>query len=411
MNERADVVVIGGGIVGAAITFQLSRRGRRRVVLLERGPGVGAGSTGASSAISRCRYSHAEVVRLARDGQEAYRRWAEFTGLPDPACSYVETGVLWLMGADRRTVESEVARLRGEGVAAAAVTPTEVAGRFAALSDCGEPFDLTGAVPHTCRPYEAAVFEERGGYADAPGAATDLIEAARRHGADVRFRAEVTEIRRQGGRVVGVGVGDGTGIDAPVVVNAAGPWCNRVNSLAGLDLRWTLDPTRVQVIYRDWPADLGPIPAVADASTGVYFRPDARGTRVLVGSILAEDEEEVVDPDHVRPTADPSFRDLKIHALHHRVPALEHRGGLTGIAGLYTINRQDVHPVVGPTDLEGFWVANGFSGHGFKLAPMIGSMVAQALTGERAPFDTDVPLEFFSVDRDPIPVGDKTVLA
>jgi glycine/D-amino acid oxidase-like deaminating enzyme len=84
---------------------------------------------------------------------------------------------------------------------------------------------------------------------------------------------------------------------------------------------------------------------------------------------------------------------------------------VTGIAGLYTINRTDVHPVVGPSGVDGYWLANGLSGHGFKLAPMIGSMVAQALTGERAPFDTDVPMSLLAVDREPIEVAAKSVLA
>ncbi len=119
----------------------------------------------------------------------------------------------------------------------------------------------------------------------------------------------------------------------------------------------------------------------------------------------------VDDPDRFKTSADTTFRDTKIHGLHHRIPELEHRGAVTGIAGLYTINRQDVHPVVGPTEVDGWWVANGFSGHGFKLAPMIGSMVAQALTGSEVPFDTDVALDLFAFDRDPIGVSTKHVLA
>ena len=70
-----------------------------------------------------------------------------------------------------------------------------------------------------------------------------------------------------------------------------------------------------------------------------------------------------------------------------------------------------MHPVVGPTEVDGWWVANGFSGHGFKLAPAIGSMVAQAISGERTDFDTDVPLSFFAVDREPIDLAVKHVLA
>jgi glycine/D-amino acid oxidase-like deaminating enzyme len=90
---------------------------------------------------------------------------------------------------------------------------------------------------------------------------------------------------------------------------------------------------------------------------------------------------------------------------------LEARGHVSGIAGLYTINREDVHPLVGPTDVEGFWVANGFSGHGFKLAPAIGSMVAQAVTDTSIEFDTDVSMDFFSVHREPIDLALKHVLA
>jgi glycine/D-amino acid oxidase-like deaminating enzyme len=108
---------------------------------------------------------------------------------------------------------------------------------------------------------------------------------------------------------------------------------------------------------------------------------------------------------------DADFTQMKLAAFHHRVPDLEARGHVSGIAGLYTINREDVHPVVGPTDVDGFWVANGFSGYGFKLAPAIGSMVAHAVTGTTTGFDTDVRSDLFSIDRDPIDVAVKNVLA
>jgi glycine/D-amino acid oxidase-like deaminating enzyme len=150
----------------------------------------------------------------------------------------------------------------------------------------------------------------------------------------------------------------------------------------------------------------------ADSSTGIYFRPESGGSQVLIGSVLPEDEEEVVeDPDDYKRSPDADFTEMKLAALHHRVPELEARGIPTGIAGLYTINREDVHPVVGPTGVGGFWVANGFSGHGFKLAPAIGSMVAQEVTGARGDFDTDVPMSFFAVDREPIDIAVKHVLA
>jgi len=182
--------------------------------------------------------------------------------------------------------------------------------------------------------------------------------------------------------------------------------------MAGADLRWTLTPTRIQTVYRSWPSDLGPIPAGADGSTGIYFRPESGGQQIMVGSVLAEDEEEIVsDPDDFKRVPDADFTELKLAAFHHRIPALEARGHVSGVAGLYTINREDVHPVLGPSDVDGFWVANGFSGHGFKLAPAVGSMVAQEITGVSMEFDTDVPMSFFSVDREPIDLAVKHVLA
>ena len=411
MSGTADIVVVGAGIIGSSIAYQIARRSSQRVVVLEKGAGVAEGSTGASSSIVRCKYTYPEVVRLARNGQEAYRDWAIFTGLDSPRSGLEQPGVLWAMGDPAAKVEDDAGRLASQGVAVTVFDAEELTARFPDFSNCGVPFDLTGEIPHTCAPGEAFLYEDGGGYADPAGANQDLADAARREGAEIRFGTMVTAVRREGDRVTGVTTDSGETVAAPLVINAAGPWCNKLNEMAGVSLRWTLDPTRVQVLYRELPEGMGPIPVTADGSTGIYFRPEARGQQVLVGSVLAEDEAEVVDPDDYERAADAAFRDVKIHGLHHRLPELPHRGGLSGIAGLYTINRQDVHPVLGPTELDGWWVANGFSGHGFKLAPMIGSMIAQVVTDTDAPYDTDVPMSFFSVDREPMVLADKHVLA
>lgn len=403
------VVVVGAGIVGASIAFQLARRGVD-VIALDKGVGPAEGSTGASSSICRCRYTYPDVVRLAFHGQEAYGNWAEFTGLTETRAALHRVGVLWMMGETTEKVDSDVARLRSQGVAAENLGPDALTAAFPALSTCAEPFDLTGEVEHVCAPGEAFLLENMGGYVDPVGANQDLIEAARLRGAHVRFGAHVVGLAKSAGKVEGVVLSDGITHHADLVINAAGPWCNQVSAMAGADLRWTLTPTRVQTVYRPWPSDLDPIPVGADSSTGIYFRP--AGQQVMVGSVLPEDEEEVVDdPDHFKRVPDQDFTTLKLAAFHHRVPALEARGAVTGIAGLYTINREDVHPVLGPTGVDGFWVANGFSGHGFKLAPAVGSMMAQAITGETLPYDTDVPMGFFAVDREPIEIAVKHVLA
>lgn len=412
MNRRAEVVVVGAGIIGSSISYQLARHGVESVVALDKGSGPAEGSTGASSSICRCRYTHPEVVRLAFHGQESYGNWPRFTGLSEVRSGLRRLGVLWLMGEAAEKVEADAEKLRSQGVSAIAIGPEEVTDRFPALSTCGEHFDMSGEDDHVCIPGDAFLFEPDGGYADPVGANQDLIDAARQAGASVEFGSQVVGVTRSGSTVTGVRLADGSEISAGLVVNAAGPWCNRLSDMAGADIRWTLTPTRVQTVYRDWPDDLGPLPVAADNSTGIYFRPESGGRQILIGSVAAEDEEEVVDdPDSYKRVPDADFTDLKLAAFLHRVPALRNRGQVSGVAGLYTINREDVHPIVGPTDVEGFWVANGFSGHGFKLAPAIGSMVARSYTGKTMEFDTDVPMSFFAVDREPIDLAVKHVLA
>ncbi|HSM02255.1 MAG TPA: FAD-dependent oxidoreductase [Acidimicrobiia bacterium] len=415
MSDTADVVIIGAGIVGLSIAHQISRRDSRPIVILEKAPNVAEGSTGASSAILRQRYTHTEAILVARDGLRCHRDWAAYTGLEEPRAEFDRSGVLWMMAETREKVEHDRDRMISLGIDAARFDADDVHREFPALSTCNEPFDLTGETGHECVEHDSFLYEADSGFFDPVSAAQDVREAVRRAGVDIRFNTKVAAIRTAGGRVEGVDLADGSSIDAPVVVNAAGPWAPRVAEMAGLEWKWTIRPIRAQVIYREWPRDVvpGPLPVVGDSSSGIYLRPEASGQQILLGSVLHEDEQEVVeDPDSFNNNLDAWFRDTKIHALHHRIPSLPHRGQITGLAGMYTMNVEDVHPIVGPTSIEGFIVANGFSGHGFKESPAVGSMIARDLTGAPADeWDTEAPMGFFSIDRDPIALADTTVLA
>lgn len=414
MVEKAfDVVIAGAGIIGLSIAWELARRSELKIAVLEKGAGLGEGSTGASSAICRHRYSMDEMLRLASDGISAYRNWPAYTRLSSPRAAFQNDGVLWMPGSNTAWADAEHARLQGFGIASAVLDDDELKARFPALSACTIAPDTETGEPHACRGGGRHLLELDGGYMDPVGAAQDLAEACRAKGVEVMFRSEVTGIRQQGGRVSGVQLANGDSIATSLLVNAAGPWCKRLYEAAGLDLRWDLRPTRIQVLYRDYPLDrLGKIPVTVDMEGGIYFRTNNRGRQLIVSSVLEEDEREsVANPDEFDRYADEDFRLVKFHVLDHRLPGLPQHGPVQSYCGLYTVNRDDVHPIVGPTELEGFWVANGFSGHGFKLAPAIGSMVAQAITGDTLDADTTVPVSFFSVDREPIQLASKSVLA
>ncbi len=411
-RETADIVIIGGGIIGMSIAHQIARRSNLRVVVLEKGSGLGEGSTGGSSAITRQRYSKLESIRVARDGNIIWRNWAEYTGLSEPVGKFHDIGVLWMMHDSVEGVEADRDRLVAEDIDAVMVDAADLRRIYPGVSACMVPFDLTGDIEHECADGDAFLIERDTGFFDATGALLDVATAARSGGVDVRMRAEVVDVSVAGGRATGVTLADGSSIDAPMIVNAAGPWCNRISAMAGLETPWELVPTRIQVLYRALPAEVPrPIPVTCDAPGGVYFRPEAGDGQIILGSLLEEDELETADPDRYNQAADRSFIDTKIHALHHRLPDLPYVGIPGGMASLYTVNRQDVLPIVGPTAIEGFAVVNGFSGHGFKESQVIASMMAQWITHERADLDTDVPMEFFSIDRDPIDIAEHTVLA
>lgn len=408
-----DVVIAGAGIMGLSIAWELLRRTRLKVAVFEKGAGIGEGSTGASSAICRCRYSMDEMLQLARDGVGVYRNWQAYTGLQRPQAIFQNDGILWMPGSDTAWADVEHERLQRFGISSAVLDDEDLRERFPALSTCTIAPDLETGEPHDCEGGGRYLFEPDGGYMNPTGALQDLVDACRAQGVDVSFRSEVIGIRKQRGRISGVNLSNGQSIATPLLINTAGPWCHSLYDAAGLEVRWDLRPTRIQMLYRDRPPELpGDIPVTVDMEGGVYFRTQNRGQQLVVGSVLEEDERETVaDPDEFERDADEDFRLVKLHVLHHRLPKLPQRGKVQGYCGLYTMNRNDVHPVVGPTDVEGFWVANGFSGHGFKLAPAIGSMVAKAITGVSLESDTLVPVSFFSIDREPIEIESKSVLA
>ncbi len=413
MAERADIVIVGAGIAGLCSAYQIARRSTARIVVLEKGRGPGEGSTGASSAVCRYRYSHPDTIRLAIDGIHAYRHWAEFLDLPEPQARFHNHGVLWLSDGRLDWPGEEVTRMAGFGVRTQVLTDEDLAARFPALNPCIQSLDFETGAPHPCEGGGLHFFEPDAGFMDPVDTLQDLVRACRARGVDVRFSSAVTGFAKTGDAITGVRVADGTQIACAQVVCAAGPWCHDIFRLAGLLCPWPLKPVRIQMIHLDRPESVaGPLPVAVDLVTGIYFRTQNRGQQLILGSVLEEDEREVIeDPDALPATVDDEFARAKLHALEHRLRGFDYGARMRSYCGLYTVNMTDVHPLVGPTPIDGLLVANGFSGHGFKLGPAIGSLIAQCITGGRLDFDTDVGLDFLAFDRSPIDVAQKSVLA
>jgi sarcosine oxidase subunit beta len=411
MSETADVVIIGAGIIGLSAAYQIVRRSKLKVIVLEKGVGLGEGSTGASSAVCRYKYSRPEMVQLAKDGITAYQQWRDYLGVAEPRAHFHNHGVLWLAPDPTNWAEPEQQRLAGLGIRTDVLDDNELRGRFPAMNPCIVPPDTVTGREHECRGGGQHLLEVDGGYMDPVDALQDMADAVRSRGVRIRLNSEVARVTEAGGRVTGVELANGDRIDAGTVINAAGPWCNRLYEELGLDIGWPLVPTRIQVVHLDRPAALeGYIPVTIDPAAGIYFRTQNRGQQLIVSTVREEDEQEEVSPDDFNRHTDHDFELAKLHALQHRLPQLSFRN-VTGYCGLYTVNRSDVHPIVGETEIRGLYAANGCSGHCFKLAPALGALLARQIAGSADSFDTDIDPNFLSVGRAPIVLPAKNVLA
>jgi sarcosine oxidase subunit beta len=187
-----------------------------------------------------------------------------------------------------------------------------------------------------------------------------------------------------GAQITGVKLSDGSVISSKVVVNAAGPWFNKFNEQVGIKLSTNALPTRIQVGHKYIDGEYLDMPFTADTwgPSGIYFMPRRANNQLVFGSVDHRFESEVVDPDNYNHELDPDFKQEYLNALFHRLPGLPQSGSIVGFSSMYTVNQEDVHPMIGETKVKGLWACNGFSGHGFKLAPAVGSMVAQQITGK-----------------------------
>ena len=369
MALTADVVIIGGGVTGTSIAFHLAARGMRDVIVVDKSS-VASGGTGKSSACVRQHYTTAETCRMIRFSLDVFQRFEALTG--GGSCGFRRTG--YLLGVDERTrapMEASVALQRGAGIGTRLVSPAEMREIEPRL----RTEDLT-----------AGCYEPDSGYCNPAETAQGFARAARERGARVLEEAEVLTILTQGGHVTGVRTTKGE-IYAPRVVNAAGLWGARIGAMVGLEIPITVCRHKISIVT--WPeAARRPHPMVYDFVTNIYTRPEL-GEHILVGGLDAEESHDLADPDRYKESVSLDESTEALARVSHRFPVLEEGRLARGYAGCFDVT-PDWHPILDRVGPEGSYVAVGFSGHGFKLSPAVGEMMA-ALVAEGPGGHPDLP--------------------
>jgi sarcosine oxidase, subunit beta len=370
MTRAADVVIIGGGCMGASVAFHLARLGITNVVLLEREAQLGMGSTGRNAGGVRHQFSHDANIALSIESIALFERFEAVAGR---AIDLRQDGYLFLLsspasvGAFRENVE----RQRRLGVAVDWLGPDDAARLAPGLRTDG---------------VLAATFCQRDGIADPNGVTTGFAKGAQAAGVRIERDTEVTGIHVGHGRVTGVATTRGD-IRARVVVNAAGPHARAVGRMAGADV--PVDPYRRHIFIAQAPA--AGVPAshvmVIDFETTFYFHREGAGVLFGMG---AKDEAPTFDT-----TVQWDFLPDVIEVAVRRLPALADAAVSHAWAGLYEVT-PDANPIIGPSrEVDGLFTIAGFSGHGFQHSPAAGRILADLVAGRDPRFDVSP----FAADR------------
>jgi FAD-dependent oxidoreductase domain-containing protein 1 len=382
-RDHADVVIVGGAIIGSAVATFLALRPDfdGRIVVVERDPSFRTSSTTLSAASIRLQFSTPLNIEISRFGIDLIKHPDRYlaVGGEVPDVDFVENGYLFLATqAGLATLEHNHAVQRALDVPVRLLSPSELHARFEWL----RTDDLAGA--------SLGLADE--GWFDAYALLQGFRRRARSLGVVERI-GEVVELEREGDRLGGVRLADGSLIGADWVVNAAGPRAADVAALAGVDL--PVRPRKRNVYHLEAPVSLGAAPLTIDPS-GIYFRPE--GPAYIAGFSPREGDP---DPDTLDLAADRGrFESFVWPALAHRVPAFDRVRLLDTWAGHYEVNTLDANAIIGPhSEIRNLLFANGFSGHGLQQAPAVGRGLAEWIsTGDYETLDLR-PLGFDRILR------------
>ena len=354
----ADIVIVGGGVMGVSAAYHLARRGARDVVLLEREPFFGAESTAKCAGGVRCHFGTEINIRLSLLSLAAFERFEEETGY---SAQLRRCGYLFVLTrpGDADAFKAKLPFWDGFGVRTEWLSGDEVRARLPLMR-------YPDAV--------AGVWGPDDGLADPGAVVQGYVSAASRLGARLLTGVEVTGIKAAGGRVEAVETAAGT-IAARRVVNAAGAWAGLVGRMAGLDV--PIVPVKRQIRVTAPVPEIPPdFPFVSDFAGSFYFHREGPG--LLLGwsdPCQAPGFDQTLDEDSEL---------VHLEASAGRLPLLERAGIARRWGGLYEVT-PDHHPILGPVEgLDGFYMLAGFSGHGFMHGPAAGLLLAEEILDGRS---------------------------
>lgn len=364
LPNTADIVIIGGGVMGASAAYHLAKRGVKNIVLLEKEEFFGTGATGRCAGGVRYQFSTEINVRLSQESLPMIERFKEETGQD---VNYIQCGYLLIATneKDAATFKHNVELQNRLGVPTQLLSGDDVRTRLPQMK-----FD--DAI--------AGTFNQKDGIVDPNGVVMGYVSAAQKMGVQAVNNAEVKGITVSGGEVRAVQTSLGE-VQTRMVLNAAGPWSGLIGQMAGVEL--PIVPLRRQMFTTnplpEVPADF---PFVIDFAKSLYFHREGEG--LLIG-MSNQNEKPGFDQN-----VDDDFELVNLEAAIERMPLVEKASRASHWAGLYEVT-PDAHPIYGGTDVKGFTVCTGFSGHGFMHGPVSGKLMSEyILDGKYSTLDVSM---------------------
>jgi sarcosine oxidase subunit beta len=404
MPKKYDAVIIGSGVIGCCVAFELAKLGYKTLSVDKLGD-AGMGSTSGSCAIIRFHYSTTEGVALAREGYYYWLDWPTYLGVRDPdgMVTYRNTGCLVIKTPVNKNLSRVKSALDEFGIGYLELEPEEI-GRYLPNVNLASYFpqkwidDPEFGQP-TAETIPGALWIPESGYISDPKLSAHNVQvAAQARQADFLYNTQVFDILRKKGCTAGVKLADGTEIEAPVVVNVAGPHSFLINQMADVEksMKIKTRPMKQEVAHVPAPEGVnyerdGYV--LSDGDIACYSRPEV-GNHILIGS---EDPEcdpllWVDDPDDY----DTNFTDqFKCMVMREAMRINDLAIPNQGVVDLYDCS-DDWIPIYDKSDLPGFYMAIGTSGNQYKNAPVAGAMMAALIDACEKGLDHDAdPLQFY----------------